>query len=172
MQDADLFLELAAIAGVFVGFGALIAVRSGGAFEPQEVSATRAVVMSGLMAVWAALGPVTLGRYDLTEHQVWSLSSALVLVSFVAAVIVQTRSPEYRAMVETVRPRVGVAGIVGTAAWVLMFGGATLAMVSVMLGLLPDQEAALYFTVVVVVLLNAAWALLTLVYAQRGAAAT
>ena len=27
MQDADLFLELAGIAGVFVGFGALIAVR-------------------------------------------------------------------------------------------------------------------------------------------------
>ena len=37
MQDADLFMELAAIAGVFVGFGALIAVRSGGAFEPTTI---------------------------------------------------------------------------------------------------------------------------------------
>ena len=30
MQDADLFLSLVGIAGVFVGFGALISVRSGG----------------------------------------------------------------------------------------------------------------------------------------------
>jgi len=35
MQDTELFMELAGIAGVFVGFGALIAVRTG------EVSAMR-----------------------------------------------------------------------------------------------------------------------------------
>ena len=38
MQDADLFMELAAIAGVFVGFGALIAVRSGGLSDAFEVT--------------------------------------------------------------------------------------------------------------------------------------
>lgn len=47
MQDADLFLELAAIAGVFVGFGALIAVRSSDA-GPDEVGMMRGV-MSALM---------------------------------------------------------------------------------------------------------------------------
>jgi hypothetical protein len=39
MQDADLFLSLAGIAGVFVGFGALISVRSG---DPSEADEARA----------------------------------------------------------------------------------------------------------------------------------
>ena len=39
MQDTDLFLSLAA--GAFVGFGALISVRSGGASEAHEVTYIR-----------------------------------------------------------------------------------------------------------------------------------
>ena len=38
MQDVDLFLSLAEIAGVFVGFGALIAVRSGITSDVYEVT--------------------------------------------------------------------------------------------------------------------------------------
>lgn len=54
MQDTELFMELAGIAGVFVGFGALIAVRSGGASEPQKVSPVRVTVAMGVMAI---IGP-------------------------------------------------------------------------------------------------------------------
>ena len=60
MQDADLFIGLAGIAGVFVGFGALIAVRSGGASGRMEVGYTRGMVVFGVLAVVAALAPVTL----------------------------------------------------------------------------------------------------------------
>jgi hypothetical protein len=38
MQDVDLLVQLAGIAGVFVGFGALISVRSGGPSDAHEVS--------------------------------------------------------------------------------------------------------------------------------------
>ena len=38
MQDTELFLSLAEIAGVFVGFGALIAVRSGGPSDAADIS--------------------------------------------------------------------------------------------------------------------------------------
>ena len=58
MQDPDLFMELAAIAGVFVGFGALIAVRSGATTDVFEVAWMRGVVSIGLLAVLAALAPV------------------------------------------------------------------------------------------------------------------
>ena len=51
MQDVDLFLELAAIAGVFVGFGALIAVRGGGVSDTFEVAYMRGVVSMGLLTV-------------------------------------------------------------------------------------------------------------------------
>jgi hypothetical protein len=40
----------------------------------------RMVVSMAMLTIVAALAPVTLGRYDLTDHQVWALSSALALV--------------------------------------------------------------------------------------------
>ena len=47
MQDADLFMGLTGIAGVFVGFGALIAVRSGGPTEAGPGPATAPVRRDG-----------------------------------------------------------------------------------------------------------------------------
>lgn len=68
MQDADLFFELAGIAGVFVGFSALIAIRTGGASDTFEVAYMRGVVSVGLLTIVAALAPVTLSRYPLEDH--------------------------------------------------------------------------------------------------------
>ena len=94
MQDADLFMELAGIAGVFVGFGALIAVRSGGDSDPFEIAWMRGVVSIGLVAVLAALAPVVMSRYGLSEHEVWALSSILFLVGFVGVFFINNLSPE------------------------------------------------------------------------------
>ncbi len=47
MQDIELFLSLAEIAGVFVGFGALIAVRSGGTSDAVDITSIRWAVTSG-----------------------------------------------------------------------------------------------------------------------------
>ncbi len=57
----------------------------------------RTVVAMGLLTVVAALAPVTLSRYDLTDHQVWALSSALALVGFLGMIALSARTPEYRA---------------------------------------------------------------------------
>ena len=168
MQDTELFLSLAEIAGVFVGFGALIAVRSGGAGEPQEVAPMRVVVGFGMLTVIAALAPVTLGRYDLGDHEVLALSSVLVTIVFGVLLFVQVRSPEYkaaRAIVMPTRPAVQTA--VENVAWLLIWGGSALALVVIVLGVAPGLEGALYFTVVVLLLVIAAWTLLWLVFMQR-----
>ena len=168
MQDADLFLELAGIAGVFVGFGALIAVRSGGASEPQEVSAVRVAAMDGVMTIIGALAPVTLGRYDLTEHQVLAASSVATLVVGLVGTYMHIRSPEYRAYAAAMRPeRFRIVDVVSLAAWALLAGGILLAPAVIVLGLAPELEAALYFSTLVLVLLNAAWALMSLVFAPK-----
>ena len=172
MLDADLFLELAGIAGVFVGFGALIAVRSGGPSEPTEVAPMRGVVSLGMLAVIAGLAPVTLGRYDLAEHQVWALSSALILVGFFVTLAAMARTPEYRAAwateIESDRAAWrSLSWLVGAAAYMLYMISLVLVPVVIMLGLLPDLEAALYFTYVVLILLGAGWTLLNMVFAQR-----
>jgi len=52
MQDADLFMDLAAIAGVFVGFGALIAVRSGGAAGERKSRGCAASCRWGRSQSW------------------------------------------------------------------------------------------------------------------------
>ena len=171
MQDTDLFLELAGIAGVFVGFGALIAVRNGGASEPQEVAPVRVTVGFGVMAIIGALAPVTLGRYVLTDHEVLALSSALVVVGLLGVSFMHVRSPEYKAYAASWK-RLTPSDVVEVVAWVLLVGGMALAPIVIVLGVAPDLEAALYFTVLVLILLLAAWALMTLVFAQRRPAST
>ncbi len=96
MQDTELFMGLAGIAGVFVGFGALIAVRGGGASDAFVVSSMRGVVSFGLLTIVAALAPVTLGHYDLAEHQVRALSSVVVLAGLIATSTLNASTPECR----------------------------------------------------------------------------
>jgi hypothetical protein len=147
-----------------VGFGALISTRSGGASDAHEVAYMRAVVWMGLMTVIAALAPVTIGRYGLAAHQVWALSSVLVLVGYFGMVAIATRTPEVKADRAAISQTFRV--VEGTAS--LLFAiPLILAPVAIVLGLLPELEAALYFTVVVLILLGAGFSLLELVFSQR-----
>ncbi len=168
MQDTELFLSLAEIAGVFVGFGALIAVRSGGAGDPQEVAPMRVVVGFGMLTIIAALAPVTLGRYDLGDHEVLALSSVLVAIVFGVLLFVQVRAPEYKAartVVMATRP--APQNLLENVAGLLIGGGSALALVVIVLGVAPELEVALYLTVVVLILVIAAWTLLWLVFMHR-----
>jgi hypothetical protein len=100
MQEAGLFVTLAEIAGVFVGFGALIAVRSGGASDAKEVAYIRAVLSIGVWVVIAALAPVTIGAYDIGEREVWLVSGLVALVGFAGVFAANRLTPEmqdYRA---------------------------------------------------------------------------
>jgi hypothetical protein len=175
MQDADLFIGLAGIAGVFVGFGALIAVRSGGPSDALEVAPMRVVVTMGMIAVIAALAPVSLARYGPTAHELWALSSVMVLVSLLVLMAVSVRTPEYRESWATSTAPLRTRGFraveaVEGAAYMLYMIAMVLAPIVIVLGVAPDLEAALYFTVVVLIMLGAGWSLLGLVYAQRSPA--
>ena len=69
------------------------AVRSGGPSEAFEVGYMRGLVSFGLLTVVAALAPVTLGGYGLTAHEVWVLSSLLVLVGYLVVFAVGLGHP-------------------------------------------------------------------------------
>ena len=164
MQDADLFMELAAIAGVFVGFGALIAVRSGGASDAFEVAWMRGVVSVGLVAVLAALAPVVISRYGLTEHEVWALSSVLFLVGFVFVFVVNNLTQEAR-IAEDPIPR--SLQVIRFAVWLPTMIVLLLSPIAIALGVAPVPEEALYFTVVALALFWCGIALLMLVFTGR-----
>ncbi len=164
MQDTDLFLSIAEIAGVFVGFGALIALRAGAA-NPYEVAPVRMVVSTGVLTVVGGLAPVTLGRYGLADRHIWVLCSVLLLVGYFAVGIISARTPEYRTVFATVRETTLVA-MIEWAATLLVVGTMTLALVVVVLGLATEHDAALCFTAIVLILLQSAWTLLEVVFAH------
>lgn len=164
MQDADLLMELAAIAGVFVGFGALIAARGGGASDAFEVAWMRGVVSVGLVAVLAALAPVVISRYGLTEHEVWALSSILLFVGIVGVFALNNLSPETRATEDPI-PR--SMKVVRSAVWLPTMIVVFLSPIAIVLGVAPVPEEALYFTVVALALLLCAMSLLMLVWTGR-----
>jgi hypothetical protein len=164
MQDVDLFLSLAEIAGVFVGFGALISVRSGGASDAHEVSYIRSVVSAAIWVVVAALAPVIVSRYGVTGHDLWLVCSLLALILWFGVWIVNERAPEMREDVAAT-PRAEI--VRGVAANALLFVPMMIALVLVMLGLFPGQEPALYLTAVGLILFLDALNLLFLVFSQR-----
>ena len=163
MQDADLLLSLAGIAGVFVGFGALISTRSGSTSEAVEVAFVRGVVSRGLVVVVAALAPVAISRYGIIGHELWLLTSLIALVLYWVVILVNNRTPGHTALFAAA-PRAAILRVAVPA--VLVWVSLSIALILVVLGPFPDLEPALYLTAVVLVLLEAAFYLMTLVYSQ------
>jgi uncharacterized membrane protein len=164
MQDTELFLSLAEIAGVFVGFAALISVRSGGASDAHEVTYIRSVVTTAIWVVVAALAPVIVSRYDLAGHGLWLACSLLALVLLLVIWIVNERTTESREL-GAAYSRAQTIGVV--ASYLGLMIPTIAALVLVVLGLFPDHEPALYLTAVAFGLFLGALTLLFLVFSQR-----
>ena len=86
-QDTALLTAMAEIAGVFVGFGALISVTRRMEIEAAQLRLIRAVVTIGLVVVVAALMPVGLARYGIVQEYLWRVSSLIFLVPGVSALM-------------------------------------------------------------------------------------
>ena len=169
MSDTELLVPLAEIAGVFVGFGALIAVRGGAAMAASEINAIRWVMTTGIWVVIAVFTPTVFGSYGLGGHELWLVSSLLALTLLVVMIVVFARSPENQAELESslaTVPREIIVLVMGPSFW-LPVAGLLLALVVVVLGLLPDQEQALYLTAAALGLLMSALGLFVGVFWQR-----
>jgi hypothetical protein len=151
MPNTELFLSLAEIAGIFVGFGALIAVRGSGTSDFWSVAGIGLLVMSSSQVILLALAPVAIGQFEVPAHALWVSCSLLFLVIFwVASELVERAFPERKEM-RTAWPL--------KARWrlELVFGVLVLlpmhvALVLILLGVLPELEAALYFAALTLLL--------------------
>ena len=169
MQDTELFLSLAQIAGVFVGFGALIAVRSSGAMGVNDVNGLRWVVTTGIWVVIVALAPTIVSGYGLTGHRLWLVCSLLALAFLVAMMLVFLPTPENLAVLAdnlaTVPPALTALVTVSTI-W-LPLALLVLALALVALGPFPSQEQALYLTAAALGLLMSALGMFVEVFWRR-----
>ena len=84
LENTDTLLSLAEIAAAFAGFAALVSVIRRKRDDPGEavhdILRLRLIISSGVVGVAAALVPVGLAGYGLSNALVWRLSSLIFLV--------------------------------------------------------------------------------------------
>ncbi len=160
--DAELFVALAEIAGVFVGFGALISVTRRGSAAPSDRIQIRGVVLTGLLVVASALMPVGLERYSLDPDTVWRVSSIAFLLLIWAVFLVPLRDPADRSEFLS-QFKTEPMGLVFLLCLEIAVQGP---LVLVILGSFPAASPALYTTALIINLLQAALLLSQLVLSR------
>jgi hypothetical protein len=93
-DNLHLFLSIAEIAGVFIGFGALISFARDATLDVR--SQLLYVVWIGLVVLSAALLPVWLDRFGLADRTLWVSSSAGFLLIIWGSLFIVFRDREFR----------------------------------------------------------------------------
>lgn len=164
-HDVDIFVGLAGIAGVFVGFAALIGLSRDDDEDAARFIDIRGVVTIGLLVIVVALVPVLLGRYGVVDHALW-LTSSLVFLAFLWTVTFYgMRRPENRA---AMRAQAKAAPRLYAFFWVVGETPIQVSLLLIVFGVLPEFEPALYLTALVFQLFEAAYVLSELVYWRIG----
>jgi hypothetical protein len=161
--DLVLFIAIAEIAGVFVGFGALISVTRRGEIEPAQLARIRGLVTMGLGIIVAALIPVALNLYGFSDHTLWFISSIIFFSLNWGVIILSFRDPMNR---ELMKAETRSRPVFSVLFWLLLEGPFQVVLVLTILGLYPHLEPAFYTTALLFYLFQAAFALVQLVYSQ------
>jgi hypothetical protein len=160
-HDIDLFLSIAEIAGVFVGFGTLISLSRERAVEAR--APLRAVVTIGLVVLVAALLPVGMARYGLADRVLWGGSSAVFLLIIWVTLLGSFLDPAHQAWLRAdVKANPGLALFF----WVFLEIPIQVPLVLAILGVAPRLAPAFYVTALVLNLFEAAFVLARLVFAR------
>ena len=154
---------MAEIAGVFVGFGALISVTRRAEIEAEQLGHIRAVVTIGLVVLVAGLIPVGLDRYGVTGRSLWFISSLVFLVLSWGVNLLSLRRAENRQLViAQLRSRPWSAAFF----WLLLELPVQVPLFLALFGVRPELDPAFYLTALLFNLFEAAFVLAQLVYSE------
>ncbi|MEL6568825.1 MAG: hypothetical protein AAFQ22_10440 [Pseudomonadota bacterium] len=146
---------LAQIAGIYIGFGALISASKRSTATQQEAQILATIVYIGIMVVVGALLPLLLDRYGLNVD--WSLRiGAIVLLAMAWVAILATWSKA----LEAIKTTPGLAAFF----WV-QEAAIQLPLILILVGAFSPNAEALYLTALVVSAFEAAQLLVGLVSA-------
>ncbi|GAA4045138.1 hypothetical protein [Agromyces indicus] len=166
--DVTLFVVMAEIAGVFVGFAALISVTGRDEVSPAQLAQVRAVVTIGLVVIVASLVPIVLDSYGMPSSSMWRISGLLFLALVWVVIVLALRRPENR---DTARAQARSAPGLAVVFWGVLEVAIQVPLVLVVGGVVPELAAAFYMTALVVHLFEAAFVLGQFVYARMSSSA-
>ena len=163
IQDFEFFVAIAEIAGIFIGFGALISVTRTDDIEPSQLARIRGVVTMGLVIVVVALIPIGLSRYGVTGHLLWFICSLIYFILDWAGIISGFRQAENR---EFLAADMRARPFSTLFFWLLLEIPLQAPLVLTMLGWYPNLELAFYTTALLFQLFEAVFVLAQIVYSQ------
>jgi hypothetical protein len=165
-QNPSLFLAIAEISGVFVGFGALISLTRRGEIAPTTLGRIQAVVTIGLVVIVAAFLPVVLGGYGVNGHALWFWCSLVFLLLVWAVTVFSLRSSQNRRLVTS---QARSNPVLAAFFWILLEAAIQVPLILTLLGIFPDVEPGFYTTALAFNLFEAAFVLAQVVFAQAAA---
>lgn len=165
IQDVELFIALAEIAGVFVGFGALISLTRKNSIEFSQLGRIRAVVSIGLAIIVAALIPIGLSLYNIGDHNLWLISSIIFLAIIWIMNISSLRKSEYRKLATS---QVHEYPIFSIFFWILLEAPIHILLILTVIGPFPELKSAFYLSAILFHLFEAALILVQIVNYQMG----
>lgn len=164
MPIFTVLVAIAEIAGVFVGFGALISVTRRTRSEAAQIGRIRAVVTIGLLVIIAAIIPVVLNEYGLEDHTLWFIASLLFLLLNLVLIIVSLRRADNKELMTT---QTRTNPLMAAVFWILLELPVQLPLFLLLIGIWPHLDPALYLTSLVCTMFEAAFVLAQLVYARE-----
>lgn len=156
-EDTIAFMYvLAQIAGIFIGFGALISASKSSTATKSETEILASVVYIGIMVVVGSLLPLLLDRYGLNSE--WSLrAGAVVVLAMAWALIIAHWSINIEHFKNT--------PALSTFFWI-QESFIQIPLVLILIGVLSQFSEAFYLTALVVSAFEAAQLLVGLVFAK------
>lgn len=162
-METELFVHFAEIAGVFVGFGALISLRSSRLTDVHDVVYLEAVLGLGVWVVIAALVPVAVSGYGVDGHALWMSSALVALAIWFSYVIAFSRRPESRVLNKEPEPTDRLFPLVGLPLHAII----AVSLILIIFGVWRRVDEALYVTALAAGVVFAGYTLLMAVMSQR-----
>lgn len=161
--ETELFVHFAEIAGVYVGFAALITVRSQRVNDLHDMVYLRGVLGMGVWVVVMALLPIAVARYGVQDHALWASCAVVGLALWAALVVAMNRGEVVRAFNRSVERVDRLFPVVGLPLHVVGAGSLLL----IVLGVWRAADDALYVTALTTGVVFAGYTLLALAFSQK-----
>jgi hypothetical protein len=162
-METELFVHFAEIAGVFVGFGALIGLRSAEVRDPHDVVYMQAVVGIGVWVIVSALVPIAVSSFGVAGPSLWVSCAVLATALWVLFVVMLNISSESKQITRRPESVDRHFPIVGLPLHIVIVASLLVTVV----GLWPAADEALYVTALTAGVTFACYTLLACLLSQR-----